>query len=108
MSKDLSEKKNNKNDRGQTVRPRLVVFRSNKEIYGQIVDNTGKILASASSLKIKEKNNKTKIAKQVGKNLAERAQKAGIKKIIFDRRKYKYHGRIAALAAGARAGGLKF
>jgi len=88
--------------------PRLIVFRSNREIYGQIVNTKGKILASANSLKIKDKKNKTKIAEQVGKNLAQASKNHKIKQIIFDRRKYKYHGRIAALAKAARENGLKF
>ena len=91
----------------QASRPHLIIFRSNREIYGQITDRAGKILASANSLKMSEKN-KIKVAEMVGKQLAGKAKKAGISKIVFDRKKYKYHGRVAALAKGARSGGLEF
>jgi len=107
ISKNI-DKKSEKNKTGQVIRPRLAVFRSNREIYAQIIDSDGKILAAASSLKINEKKNRSKIAESVGKQLAQIAFKAGIEKIVFDRRRYKYHGRVAALAKGAREGGLKF
>lgn len=94
---------------GQTMRPQLYVFRSNKEIYAQILDRkSGKILASASSLKIKDKKNKTEVAKIVGQKLAEKAKEANISQIVFIRRGYKYHGRVAALAEAARESGLRF
>lgn len=94
-------------------KPRLVVTRSNKYIYGQIIDGkVGKTLVSASSLELvkeeKLKKTKTEMAKLTGKNLAERALKANIKEVVFDKGKYKYHGRVKALAEGAREGGLMF
>lgn len=101
---------------GSQINPRLSVFRSSKEIYSQIIDDNKKItLTSACSiensiLKIKKykKNTKTYIANKVGELLASRAISIGIKKISFDRNGYLYHGRIKALADGARAKGLKF
>lgn len=86
-------------------RPRLVVFKSLKNIYGQIIDdNLGKTLVSASSLEIKVAKNK---AQAVGEALAKKALAKKITTVTFDRRKYKYHGQVKALAEGARAGGLK-
>ncbi len=87
---------------------RLSVFRSNKYLYAQIIDDaTGTTLASASSMKNKTKKaNKTDAAKAVGKDLAEKALKAGIKKVIFDKGRYQYHGRVKAVADGAREAGL--
>ncbi len=89
-------------------RPRLSVFRSGKHIYAQIIDDSvGKTLVSASDIKL-DKVNKGKKAYEVGKKLAERALKLKIKKVIFDRGGFLYHGRIAELAKGARDGGLIF
>jgi len=90
--------------------PRLSVFRSNKDIYAQVInDNEGKTLASASSLKLDGKGkNKTDQAFEVGKALAETAKQNGIEKVVFDRGGYLYHGRVKSLADGARKGGLKF
>ncbi len=94
---------------GTAEKPRLSVYRSNKEIYAQVIDDrAGKTLASASSLKLKSKGNKIEIATNVGKTLAEVASKAGISEVYFDRNGYLYHGRVKALADGAREGGLKF
>jgi large subunit ribosomal protein L18 len=96
---------------GTAEQPRLSVFRSNKEIYAQIInDSTGTTLISASSKQkdIKAKGTKTEIAAVVGKTIAEKAVKAGIEKISFDRGGYLYHGRVKALADAAREGGLKF
>jgi large subunit ribosomal protein L18 len=99
---------------GTPERPRLAVFRSSKHIYAQVInDENGTTLAWASSLdpEIRKENayggNKA-AAVVVGKVLAERAKKAGIDKICFDRRSYRYHGRIKSLADAARAGGLNF
>ncbi len=97
---------------GTGSRPRLSVFRSNKEIYAQIIDDVeGKTLASASS-RDKEiasgASNKQEQAQLVGKTIAEKAKKAGIDTISFDRGGYLYHGRVKSLAEGAREGGLKF
>jgi large subunit ribosomal protein L18 len=87
---------------------KLVVFRSNKNIYAQIIDINGKVLVAGSDLVIKEKMNKCKKAEIVGKNVADKAIKLGIKGIIFDRNGYKYHGRVLAIAKGAREAGLIF
>ncbi len=97
---------------GTEARPRLTVFRSNKEIYAQVVDDvTGKTLAAASS-RDKEissaKGNKSEVATLVGKSIGDRALKAGVKMIAFDRGGYLYHGRVKSLAEGAREAGLKF
>jgi large subunit ribosomal protein L18 len=96
---------------GTSEQPRLAVFRSNKEIYAQIInDTTGTTLMAASSKQkdIKAKGTKTEIAAIVGKAIAEKAVKAGIEKIAFDRGGYLYHGRVKALAEAAREAGLKF
>ena len=96
---------------GTADKPRLSVFRSNKEIYAQLVDDvSGKTLAAASSREkaVKSEGNKVEIASKVGKLLAEKAQKAGIETCTFDRNGYLYHGRVKALADAAREGGLKF
>jgi large subunit ribosomal protein L18 len=95
---------------GTAERPRLVVFRSNRGIEGQLVDDVaGKTLAGASWLALKGfKGNKTEQAAEVGKLLAARAKEAGVEAVVFDRGGYLYHGRVKALADGAREGGLKF
>jgi large subunit ribosomal protein L18 len=91
---------------------RLVVSRSNKYIYGQVIDDRkGITLASASSLEIRKNEKglkKAEEAKKAGLLLAERALKANVKEVVFDRGKYKYHGRVKAFAEGAREGGLIF
>jgi large subunit ribosomal protein L18 len=97
---------------GGVERPRLAVFRSNLHIYAQLIDNdTGRVLVSASSLD-KEVGQtaagKIESAKAVGKLLASRAEKAKIKQVVFDRGGYIYHGRVKALAEGAREGGMQF
>ncbi|MCS7149889.1 MAG: 50S ribosomal protein L18 [Caldimicrobium sp.] len=106
---------------GSQERPRLSVFRSKKQIYAQIIDDTvGHTLVACSSLspevrdrikELKEKGeikDKVDVARLVGKILAERAKERGITKVAFDRAGYKYHGRVKALAEGAREGGLEF
>lgn len=94
---------------GTTERPRLTVFRSNKQIYAQVIDDTtGKTLASASSLKMDLKAPKKEVAAKVGEAVAKAAQEAGIQAVVFDRNGYLYHGRIKELADAARNGGLKF
>jgi len=98
--------------KGTAERPRLTVFRSNKQIYAQVIDDlAGKTLLAASS-RVKEladqKINKIEQAKQVGKLIAERCIGAGINDVIFDRNGYLYHGRVKSLAEAAREGGLKF
>lgn len=89
------------------TRPRLVVHRSNKYIYAQVVDSKGKVLASASGLKMKGKTPIERAA-QVGQALGAIATEKKITKVAFDRRGYKYHGQVKALADGAREGGLIF
>ena len=97
---------------GNAESPRLSVFRSNKEIYVQVIDDiSGKTLATASSLDKelnKAKGNKTEKAGKVGALIGQRAKKAGIEKVVFDRGGYLYHGRVKALAEAAREAGLKF
>lgn len=96
---------------GTSMVPRLSVFRSNKQIYAQVIDDsTGKTLASASSYKNKatEKSTKVEQAAIVGKELASIAKKAGIESVVFDRNGYLYHGRVKSLADSARESGLKF
>ena len=97
---------------GTEARPRLSVFRSNKEIYAQIIDDvSGKTISSASS-RDKDINSakltKIEVAALVGKSIAEKAMKAGVETISFDRGGYLYHGRVKSLADGAREAGLKF
>ena len=99
---------------GSPERPRLAVYRSNNHIYAQVIDDgSGRTLASASSRdqetrkEIKGGGN-VAAAKLVGKRIAERARAAGVAQVVFDRGGYKYHGRVAALAAAAREAGLKF
>jgi len=97
--------------RGSAERPRLAVFRSNRGIFAQLVDDdTGKTLAGASWLELAKsfKGGKTEQAAEVGKRLAAAAKKAGIESVVFDRGGYLYHGRVKALADGAREGGLQF
>ncbi|OFY68831.1 MAG: 50S ribosomal protein L18 [Bacteroidetes bacterium RIFCSPLOWO2_12_FULL_37_12] len=97
--------------RGNESRPRLSVFRSNKEIYAQLIDDSkGITLYSQSSIKqeFPEKTKKAEKAKLVGKLLAEKAISGGVKSVVFDRGGYQYHGRVKAVADGAREGGLVF
>ncbi len=94
---------------GSGSKPRLNVFRSLSHIYVQLIDDeTGKTLAAASSTEVKMKGKKSEIAAAVGKLAAEKAQKLGIKKVVFDRGGYQYHGRVKELAEAARASGLEF
>lgn len=97
---------------GTPERPRLAVFRSNNEIYAQIIDDTKGVTLVAASSRDKEisaeKGTKTEKANLVGKEIAKKALVAGIETISFDRGGYLYHGRVKSLAEGAREGGLKF
>jgi large subunit ribosomal protein L18 len=94
---------------GTAERPRLTVFRSNKQIYAQVINDVeGRTLAAASSLTITEKAPKKVIAAKVGELIAGNAQAAGIQAVVFDRNGYLYHGRVKELADAARNGGLKF
>ena len=95
-----------------TARPRLTVFRSNKEIYVQIINDVERKTLAGASSRLKEiaeaGGSKTEVSKKVGMEIAKRAKEAGIDTVVFDRNGFKYHGRIKALADGAREGGLNF
>ncbi|MBA4320849.1 MAG: 50S ribosomal protein L18 [Flavobacteriaceae bacterium] len=95
---------------GTATNPRLSVFRSNKEIYAQLIDDVNGVTLLAASSREKEigKGTNVEVATAVGKLVAEKALKAGIEVVTFDRGGYLYHGRIKSLAEGARAAGLKF
>jgi large subunit ribosomal protein L18 len=113
VTKDERRLKIKRNIRGKVSgtaeRPRLTVFRSNRQIYAQVINDVdGRTLATASSLKITEAAPKKAIAAQVGALIAQNAQAAGIQAVVFDRNGYLYHGRIKELADAARNGGLKF
>jgi large subunit ribosomal protein L18 len=96
-----------KNVAGTPERPRLVVFRSLKHITAQIVDDTtGRTMMTVTSVKLEGKKSEKSV--QVGKMIAEKAKAAGVSKVVFDRAGYKYHGRVKAVADGAREGGLEF
>lgn len=109
--RDRIKKGIRKNLSGSTERPRLSVFRSNKGIYAQVIDDlSGKTIVSASSLskEFSADGSKSNQSVAVGKLVAEKAIAAGIKEVVFDRNGYLYHGRIKSLAEGAREGGLIF
>ena len=118
VNKELARRKRHKRIRmrveGTAERPRLNVFRSLQHIYAQLIDDEkGHTLLSASTLdaEVAERTdgmNKTEQAKVVGEVLAQRAKEKGVTQIVFDRGGYRYHGRVKALAEGARAGGLQF
>jgi large subunit ribosomal protein L18 len=113
VTKDLRRLKIKKSIRGKVSgtaeRPRLTVFRSNKQIYAQVIDDVeGRTIAAASSLKVGEKASKKALAAKVGEMIAKNAQAAGVQAVVFDRNGYLYHGRIKELADAARNGGLKF
>lgn len=94
---------------GTGEKPRLTVFRSNAQIYAQVIDDAqGKTIVAASSLGIKDKLTKKELAAKVGENVAKLALEAGVAEVVFDRNGYLYHGRVKELAEGARKGGLKF
>jgi large subunit ribosomal protein L18 len=94
---------------GTTARPRLSVFKSNKAIYAQVIDDTkGHTILAISSKELAKKGVSVAISKEVGQKVAEKALASGIKEIVFDRNGYLYHGNIKSLAEGAREGGLKF
>ena len=94
---------------GTPERPRLNVFRSEKNIYAQVIDDVaGVTLCSASSLKLEGNGGNKTAAREVGKAVAKAALAKGIEEVVFDRGGYLYHGRVAELAEGAREGGLKF
>jgi large subunit ribosomal protein L18 len=95
---------------GSATRPRLAIYRSNASIYAQIIDDlSGTTLVSASTNDLKKaKGTKVDLSKEVGKKIAELAVSKGVTEVVFDRAGYLYHGRVKALADGAREGGLKF
>ena len=94
---------------GTAERPRLCVFRSNKQIYAQLIDDVaGNTIVAASSMGLDKQGTKSEIAAQVGENVAKKAIAAGIDTVVFDRNGFLFHGRVKALADGARKGGLKF
>ena len=94
---------------GTAERPRVSIFRSNKQIYAQIIDDDmGITLVSASSKGVDADGNKVTVSKEVGKSLGEKAKAKGIESVVFDRGGYLFHGRVKALAEGAREAGLKF
>ncbi len=97
--------------RGTSKKPRLSVFRSNKYIYAQIIDDEkGKTIVGVSEkeLSLKEKINKTERSKEIGVLIAKKAKGKKVSEVVFDRGSYKYHGRVKAVSEGAREGGLKF
>jgi large subunit ribosomal protein L18 len=112
--RERRHKRITKKIKGTKERPRLVVFRSKKNIYAQLVDDqSGQVLTGCSTLskefrKKNVKSNNKEGAKEVGRLIAKKAIQLGIEKVCFDRAGYKYHGRVKALACGAREGGLKF
>jgi large subunit ribosomal protein L18 len=116
---DKNKAKNQKNIRrharvrstiaGTETTPRLSVFRSNRGMFLQLIDDlNGKTFASASTQEIKSKAPKTELGKELGLLIAKKAQALKITEVVFDRSSYKYHGRVKAVAEGAREGGLKF
>ncbi len=113
-SRDRRQKHVRRNISGSPVRPRLAIFRSHRHMYCQVIDDTtGRTLASASTRDRKMKSSvlyggNVKTAETLGAAIAERAKTAGVEQVVFDRRSYKFHGRVKALAESARKGGLKF
>ena len=111
LTKERQRRKRRNKDkvRGTAQYPRLVVYRSNNYIYGQIIDDqNGKVIAAVSEKELKgTKGTKTERASMVGKELASKAKKHKINKVRFDRAGYRYHGRVKAVADGAREGGLE-
>jgi large subunit ribosomal protein L18 len=108
MHREKRRKRVRRKVAGTAARPRLSVYRSNVHIYAQLIDDdAGRTLAAADSREVGEFENRKDAASKVGALIAERASEAGIEVAVFDRGGNKYHGRIAALAEGAREGGLK-
>jgi len=104
----IRKKRNKGKMRGTPTRPRLCVFKSNKNIYAQLIDDgAGVTIVSSSSARI-DKETRTESGKKIGADIAKKALKANIKEIVFDRSGYKYHGIIKVLADEVRKGGLKF
>lgn len=114
VSNNVQRKKRHSRIRNKIVgtkeMPRLNVFRSNAQIFAQLIDDeNSNTLVSSSSIELKIKNGgNVEAAKKVGEDIAKKAKKKGIKKVVFDRSGYEYHGRVEALAEGARENGLEF
>jgi len=111
VARDRRHRRVRKKVRGTAARPRLAVFRSNKHIYAQVIDDVaGRTLASASTVESGATDSPKTVgaAKGVGERLGERAKAAGVSSVVFDRGGFKYHGRVAAVADGARSAGLEF
>ena len=117
MSMDVNERRLRRTNRTRknlrrpvdTGRLRLSVFKSARHIYAQVIDDrTGRTLAEANTKNVEVSGDKTAQAKAVGLAIAQRALEAGVKRVVFDRGPFKYHGRVKALAEGAREGGLEF
>jgi large subunit ribosomal protein L18 len=108
MHREKRRKRVRRKVAGTASRPRLSVYRSNVHIYAQLIDDdAGETLAAADSRQVGESENRKDAARKVGAFIANRASEAGIEAVVFDRGPNKYHGRVAALADGAREGGLK-
>jgi large subunit ribosomal protein L18 len=110
-TKEKRKKRAKAGNYGTSSRPRLAVFRSNKYIYAQLIDDeSAETLVTVDDItrEVHEGKTKKKAAYELGEMLAERAREAGIKKVVFDKGPYKYHGRVKSLAEGAREGGLVF
>lgn len=114
-SSDRRQKRTRKKIRGTSAKPRLSVYKSLNHTYAQLIDDeSGVTITGASSLTsevkklIKKEDSKTEVSKKVGLYLAKLAQEKGLKTLIFDRNRFRYHGRVKALAQGTREGGLKF
>lgn len=109
-NKNRRKRKIRRNIEGDSNRPRLSIFRSNRFIYAQLIDDTkGTTLTAVSEKELKVDNkSKTEKARAIGALLAQKGIKKNVRKVVFDRNGYKYHGRVKALAEGAREGGLKF
>ncbi len=109
LRRDAIRKRIRKTLEGNATRPRLSVFRSNKAIYAQVIDDSkGHTIVAASSRVFTDKVNKVAAAEKVGQEIAAKALAAGITEVVFDRGGYLYHGRVKSLADGARSAGLKF
>ncbi len=105
----LRERRVRARARGTAAKPRLTVARTLKHLYAQVIDDAARrTLAAASDRDVKIKGKPVEVAKEIGKILAERAKGKGVSEVVFDRGSHRYHGRVAALALGAREGGLNF
>lgn len=108
LNRSLRKNRNRAQIFGTAEKPRLSIFRSNKYTYAQLIDDSkGHTLASASTVELNKKGKKSELAKALGELIAEKAKKAGIKTAVLNRSFYKYHGRVKAVAEGARESGLK-